>query len=228
MSVSPSSGSDTTLRGQALDAASPASSHSKSHRFGGMNTRSSSATAAANQDGSGVGVAGKSSGIAGSSTTTAIRPAAASAAGISTPGSGSSTPVSSSSAAERSARSSSKKDNGRPTHRRRASSIVLVQKIEQSQEELLDQSAGFNANADWVNYKGEFEARSREDSCQTKRHQQSSHMLTIDQSHGLYTRRRLDHPYRPHTSWKGTVGRDSWRSSRSELDYCQSRLRCCE
>lgn len=157
MSVSPSSGSDTTLRGQALDAAAPASSHSKSFRFDGMNTRSSSATAAANQDGRGVGVAGRSSGIAGSSTTTAIRPAAASAAGISTPGSGSSTPVSTSSATDRSARSSSKKENGRPTHRRRASSIVLVQKIEQSQEELLDQSAGFNANADWVNYKGEYE-----------------------------------------------------------------------
>lgn len=34
----------------------------------------------------------------------------------------------------------------------------MVQKIEQSQEELLDQSAGFNANADWVNYKGEHDA----------------------------------------------------------------------
>lgn len=30
----------------------------------------------------------------------------------------------------------------------------MVQKIETSPEELLDQSAGFNANADWVNYKG--------------------------------------------------------------------------
>lgn len=32
--------------------------------------------------------------------------------------------------------------------------MVTVEKIEQSHEELLDQSAGFNANADWVNYKG--------------------------------------------------------------------------
>lgn len=46
-------------------------------------------------------------------------------------------------------------DASRPTHRRRASSIVLVKKIEPSQEEILDQSAGFNANANWVNYKGE-------------------------------------------------------------------------
>ncbi|CAO1624252.1 unnamed protein product [Parajaminaea phylloscopi] len=45
-------------------------------------------------------------------------------------------------------------DPNRPTHRRRASSIVVVKKIEQSQEEILDQSAGFNPNADWVNYKG--------------------------------------------------------------------------
>lgn len=41
------------------------------------------------------------------------------------------------------------------SHRKRSSSIVTVQKIEQSQEELLDQAAGFNANADWVNHKGE-------------------------------------------------------------------------
>lgn len=39
-------------------------------------------------------------------------------------------------------------------HRKRSSSIVHVEKIEQSHEELLDQSAGFNYNADWVNYKG--------------------------------------------------------------------------
>ncbi|UZJ55096.1 hypothetical protein CBS101457_004416 [Exobasidium rhododendri] len=42
----------------------------------------------------------------------------------------------------------------RAGHRKRSSSIVVVEKIEQSHEELLDQSAGFNANADWVNYKG--------------------------------------------------------------------------
>lgn len=40
-------------------------------------------------------------------------------------------------------------------HRKRSSSIVHVEKIEQSHEELLDQSAGFNYNAEWVNYKGE-------------------------------------------------------------------------
>lgn len=39
-------------------------------------------------------------------------------------------------------------------HRKRSSSLVLVEKIEQSHEELLDQSAGYNYNADWVNYKG--------------------------------------------------------------------------
>lgn len=39
-------------------------------------------------------------------------------------------------------------------HRKRSSSIVHVEKIEASHEELLDQSAGFNYNADWVNYKG--------------------------------------------------------------------------
>jgi hypothetical protein len=43
----------------------------------------------------------------------------------------------------------------RAGHRKRSSSLVTVEKIEQSHEELLDQSAGFNANADWVNYKGE-------------------------------------------------------------------------
>ncbi|PWN53152.1 Orm1 type endoplasmic reticulum protein [Violaceomyces palustris] len=43
----------------------------------------------------------------------------------------------------------------RPTHsRNRSGSIVTVERVEQSHEELLDQSAGFNANADWVNYKG--------------------------------------------------------------------------
>ncbi|CAO1620412.1 unnamed protein product [Sympodiomycopsis kandeliae] len=42
----------------------------------------------------------------------------------------------------------------KPGHRKRSSSLVVVQKIETSPEELLDQSAGFNANADWVNYKG--------------------------------------------------------------------------
>ena len=39
-------------------------------------------------------------------------------------------------------------------HRKRSSSLVMVEKIEQSHEELLDQSAGYNYNADWVNYKG--------------------------------------------------------------------------
>jgi hypothetical protein len=43
----------------------------------------------------------------------------------------------------------------RAGHRKRSSSLVTVEKIETSHEELLDQSAGFNANADWVNYKGE-------------------------------------------------------------------------
>lgn len=44
----------------------------------------------------------------------------------------------------------------RAGHRKRSSSLVTVEKIETSHEELLDQSAGFNANADWVNYKGEW------------------------------------------------------------------------
>jgi hypothetical protein len=43
----------------------------------------------------------------------------------------------------------------RAGHRKRSSSLVIVEKIETSHEEMLDQSAGFNANADWVNYKGE-------------------------------------------------------------------------
>lgn len=42
----------------------------------------------------------------------------------------------------------------RPGHRKRSSSIITVEKIETSHEEMLDQAAGFNANADWVNYKG--------------------------------------------------------------------------
>jgi hypothetical protein len=42
----------------------------------------------------------------------------------------------------------------RPSNRRRSSSIVHVEKIQMSPVELLDQSAGFNANAEWVNYKG--------------------------------------------------------------------------
>lgn len=42
----------------------------------------------------------------------------------------------------------------RPGNRRRSSSIVHVEKIQMSPVELLDQSAGFNANAEWVNYKG--------------------------------------------------------------------------
>lgn len=40
------------------------------------------------------------------------------------------------------------------THRKRSSSLVLVEKIEPSHEEMLDQSAGYNYNAEWVNYKG--------------------------------------------------------------------------
>lgn len=48
----------------------------------------------------------------------------------------------------------SRSSTNHPHHRKRSSSIVMVQKIEQSPEELLDQSAGFNANADWVNAKG--------------------------------------------------------------------------
>lgn len=43
----------------------------------------------------------------------------------------------------------------RPTHgRARSSSLVSVTRVEETHEEMLDQSAGFNANADWVNYKG--------------------------------------------------------------------------
>ncbi|KDN44872.1 ORMDL-domain-containing protein [Tilletiaria anomala UBC 951] len=43
-----------------------------------------------------------------------------------------------------------KPGEGRP----RSSSLVQVTKVEETTEQLLDQSAGFNANADWVNYKG--------------------------------------------------------------------------
>jgi hypothetical protein len=39
--------------------------------------------------------------------------------------------------------------------RARSSSLVQVTKVEATPDQLLDQSAGFNANADWVNYKGE-------------------------------------------------------------------------
>ena len=43
----------------------------------------------------------------------------------------------------------------RPGHTRtRSGSLVSVQRVEETPEEMLDQSAGFNANADWVNYKG--------------------------------------------------------------------------
>ncbi|KAN0062187.1 sphingolipid homeostasis protein orm1 [Thecaphora frezii] len=43
----------------------------------------------------------------------------------------------------------------RPAHGRpRSGSLVSVERVEETPEELLDQAAGFNANADWVNYKG--------------------------------------------------------------------------
>lgn len=43
----------------------------------------------------------------------------------------------------------------RPPHgRARSSSLVSVTRVEETAEELIDQSTGFNANADWVNYKG--------------------------------------------------------------------------
>lgn len=57
--------------------------------------------------------------------------------------------------------SGSSSSNGPPVSRRpietrkRSSSLVTVERVEQSHEEMLDQSAGFNANAEWVNYKGE-------------------------------------------------------------------------
>ncbi|SPO23992.1 probable ORM1 - unfolded protein response protein [Ustilago trichophora] len=43
----------------------------------------------------------------------------------------------------------------RPPHgRARSSSLVSVTRVEETHEEMIDQSTGFNANADWVNYKG--------------------------------------------------------------------------
>lgn len=60
-------------------------------------------------------------------------------------------------------------DNKRAGHRKRSSSLVTVEKIEQSHEELLDQSAGFNANADWVNYKGGWGRTAREDAEEERR-----------------------------------------------------------
>lgn len=45
-----------------------------------------------------------------------------------------------------------------PSGQERRSSLVTVTKVDETPEQLLDQNAGFNANADWVNYKGTLSA----------------------------------------------------------------------
>lgn len=65
-----------------------------------------------------------------------------------------------------------------PSGQDRRASLVTVTKVDETPEQLLDQNAGFNANADWVNYKG---------ACPPPLHLTpvgSSCMLTDLQAHG--------------------------------------------
>lgn len=47
-----------------------------------------------------------------------------------------------------------RRDSKRGHHRRTSSSFMVVEQVEETPDQLVDQSIGPNANAEWVNMKG--------------------------------------------------------------------------
>jgi hypothetical protein len=91
-------------------------------------------------------------------------------------------------------------------HRGRSNSIVKVEEIDETQEQMLDQSMYVNMNVEWVNRKGQYHHTDSPD-C----------LFQLDY-------RGLAHPPGSHSYGHGTHRQHSWNDPSNKLDLCKPPL----